>query len=1778
MRDFFAYTLAVSFLLLFSAATSYAQKEDDLLAVYDKEICEGGAITLDGSIYQKRNSNCTIFSIKANGQSEELKDKPYISPSQTTTYTIIYGESESAPQQTTNFTITVIEKPRLSVTVDNQQEIYCSNDKLTLTANVHPAGLDVHWVVSTDRYAKEAIYSGTGTALSPDFSQGRSLWVICQAYNSCGEVEVPTYFNVRPNPDLTNAELILDTEVSGNFCLGCGYAANVADILKGVRINGVTIDDAVISEPSMVWSGSDNLEEITIDATNVSKQVDVTAKVTWQSVGCGGATAAVKQLKVERHPLRISGIDCKPTVQNSVSLKPCRAGEVQLRNRYSAFCTVQGTPVLTTDPVHPKITIAQNENFPYQSADGTLLYRWKTSWEDYSPTDASPSLVAQASYTIACPYSKKNPSITDRLEERVKVTIDTNYITFKYEYCPDDIADLEIKGDKDVITIEQVELNESVEDFLSLFEEQPDSEPHLKKYKSKLPLTATVLEQYPYKPLNLRVLFKVDEGSCHFSSEKKESLNPKDKGNCTMQFVMDQTGPCIGEARTLKLENAPEGLQVDSIVLSPHPVFVFAMKDITAAAPLRRMFVPYYAGAPAVASQADSIEATAYYRLGNSVQLSLYRKFGLKVDACPPAINDAVRINQSNCPVCPGAEMRGTVSFRNTTTREKDVRVDVVSTFANIKGDREIYSAVRREYLIERYVLRDMDYHIEVNYNEGDSLYAIPRMTYRASNAGESGYGEIVTTESIRMANICGLGKEASKDTVCKGQSIDLYVYSQNFLYDTLKSIVWSDPSVKPVGTGLESWGDYQYADDKGTVRTKTIKRFHYRVEKAEGPGIYPFVLRTKIRDSLVERQDTLRVVVLDKQRIFIQDTVYACENTPLDASIYVDTLAVDLNEISPADRLDIASVIKSEVLVVSAPSLYCANTTLTDSLVVIGEVPVYGVANADETEYCPGEPIRLMAGTNGRITWIKWRKFEGGGLSAPDTLCVNAPGNAVIRDTMGAETCRYRFEARTGCPIPGEYVQIVEVASKPVPKVEIIDNSVCFPDSLVLQTEPFLASEVADSASAVKWYVDGKPYTLPTVPPADSIRVRCEATGINGCSGSNEKILYSYKLPEIHIGIYDDPDFTDKVYCAAKNDNVRFTGMGADTYSWSMASNPGVEISTAGDYILNAVADDTLYLVGTESLHSCSTKDSIVIVLEPDSYVEKSDTIACLGEDFNIRIFRGTAENTVMTDPAGVIYPDFDCNCPLGIVNYDAGDTGVFVFTFTRKGCTINKEVHLRMFPIPQFEFGDTVFCEDDLLRLDVNTGLEPEWIPQSRFVWKKDGNELYNKVGESAYTGNELSLSDSGFYNLEIYVDRCINQDSVRIYVDARSHPAFTVDSFYCEGADFVTRAEDQGEGAVYEWYSVNRQDMEASAQTQLNIEGLTMEDSAYLTLTVYRGACVDDTSIFIHVRSLPRPELVAVGALQDEQGLFYCEGMPMRLDVPDVRTGDRMEWYHNGVLIEGLSVKTYGVSEISLDDGGIYTFKVARNGCYGESSLYVDVHPMPLPLVNDTFICSGYVLELDAANPDYPGATFRWEESGTAGSLVEINAGGSYSVAMSYEGCDGSKSFWVEERPTPQIGFPADTVMCQRDSILLTGPDTVDFYCWQDESKERSYLVKEEGLYSLYVERDGCFDYAEVYVAEDFCSNLYFPSAFTPNGDGINDFFGPITTAVDEQVVYSLYIYNRNGEKVFESHSLNDGWDGKFKGARCPAGMYVYRCKAHARKNGRNLSTEGTVHLIR
>lgn len=88
-----------------------------------------------------------------------------------------------------------------------------------------------------------------------------------------------------------------------------------------------------------------------------------------------------------------------------------------------------------------------------------------------------------------------------------------------------------------------------------------------------------------------------------------------------------------------------------------------------------------------------------------------------------------------------------------------------------------------------------------------------------------------------------------------------------------------------------------------------------------------------------------------------------------------------------------------------------------------------------------------------------------------------------------------------------------------------------------------------------------------------------------------------------------------------------------------------------------------------------------------------------------------------------------------------------------------------------------------------------------------------------------------------------------------------------------------------------------------------------------------------------------------------------------------------------------------------------------------------------------------------------------------------------------------------------------------------------------------------------------------------SIYIPNSFTPNGDGMNDTFGATGEAIKE---YSIQVYNRWGEVIFQSDNYSQQWDGTYDGAKAPQGTYVYKVSASG-ITGKSTIKNGTVHLI-
>ena len=110
-----------------------------------------------------------------------------------------------------------------------------------------------------------------------------------------------------------------------------------------------------------------------------------------------------------------------------------------------------------------------------------------------------------------------------------------------------------------------------------------------------------------------------------------------------------------------------------------------------------------------------------------------------------------------------------------------------------------------------------------------------------------------------------------------------------------------------------------------------------------------------------------------------------------------------------------------------------------------------------------------------------------------------------------------------------------------------------------------------------------------------------------------------------------------------------------------------------------------------------------------------------------------------------------------------------------------------------------------------------------------------------------------------------------------------------------------------------------------------------------------------------------------------------------------------------------------------------------------------------------------------------------------------------------------------------------------------------------------------------QDGCTDTATYDVIVNGVYSFYVPTAFTPNNDGLNDFFDPKGEGI-ENTEYTLTVFDRDGHIVFSTTSFGDKWDGKSMGKDLPENIYVWRIETKDRFTGEEHEYFGHVVLIR
>ena len=285
----------------------------------------------------------------------------------------------------------------------------------------------------------------------------------------------------------------------------------------------------------------------------------------------------------------------------------------------------------------------------------------------------------------------------------------------------------------------------------------------------------------------------------------------------------------------------------------------------------------------------------------------------------------------------------------------------------------------------------------------------------------------------------------------------------------------------------------------------------------------------------------------------------------------------------------------------------------------------------------------------------------------------------------------------------------------------------------------------------------------------------------------------------------------------------------------------------------------------------------------------------------------------------------------------------------------------------------------------------------------------------------------------------------------------------------------------------------------------------------------------------------------------------------------------WYFNPVTA------TQGVSVFPYQCTLTYTV----NGSSVNVPVLIWKPVIITPPLQDSFTCTGdFYLH---ATTLYAGAyKYAWTPAVYLDAPDSPATSGHIAITQTFvltatdvtSGCTGSDTVEIHRYQMPQITVTSDTVLLPHQSIKLSasGADSYQWspVFWLDNPQSPHPVATPEAPVTYTVtgtNEYGCTATAQVHIG--LHEQLFFPNAFSPNGDGRNDVFRMVNYGFQELLEFR--IFNRWGQEVFHTRDGLEGWDGTYGGKPADAGTYGYYVRLRLR-DGTEQVYKGDVLLVR
>ena len=437
---------------------------------------------------------------------------------------------------------------------------------------------------------------------------------------------------------------------------------------------------------------------------------------------------------------------------------------------------------------------------------------------------------------------------------------------------------------------------------------------------------------------------------------------------------------------------------------------------------------------------------------------------------------------------------------------------------------------------------------------------------------------------------------------------------------------------------------------------------------------------------------------------------------------------------------------------------------------------------------------------------------------------------------------------------------------------------------------------------------------------------------------------------------------------------------------------------------------------------------------------------------------------------------------------------------------------------------------------------------------VWSGTGITDMN-VGEFS-----PGIADTGLHKITYTISgTCGDADSIMVKVTAQLDATITSIGPICDQDSFTLSAVDAGGN----WEGLGVQNATTGdfdpAEAGVGDHNITYTlsgacgDTDVVRITIYKSMDATITSDSIYCTSGPTVSLLAV----DNGGIWSGAG------ILDSINGT----FDPATAGVGTHVITYSISADCPDSGTVNI------------------------IVSDKFVAAiqaaGPFCASDSASNligTVPGGDWSGTGIDSSGLFNPLTAGaGTHTITYIIPGiCGDTATTSIVVMPKPAINAGADVKIGTGQSTTLTASGgssytwspATDLSCTTCENPDAS-PVRTTTYTLIGIDANACIAIDSVTVTiDDSCDGVFIPDAFSPNGDGSNDVFNAMSSCIDN---YTLRVFDRWGEKVFETSDLTQSWDGTYKGKILMPAVFVYYFDG-VLTNFEPLKVTGDVTLVR